>query len=108
VFLNIILNAAQAMEGKGKITITSVSGKRRIRVKIQDTGPGIPPEIMDRLFSPFFTTKEKGTGLGLAISYGIIERHSGKIDVKTALGKGSTFIVSLPVDEDREVSGGNR
>jgi signal transduction histidine kinase len=54
---------------------------------------------MDKLFSPFFTTKEKGTGLGLAISYGIIEHHSGKIEVETALGKSSTFTVSLPVDQ---------
>jgi signal transduction histidine kinase len=99
VFLNIILNAAEAMEGRGTITITTVSGARRIKVKVQDTGPGIPPEIMGKLFSPFFTTKEKGTGLGLAISYGIIEHHSGKIEVETALGKGSTFTVSLPVDE---------
>jgi hypothetical protein len=82
---------------KGAITLTT-GGKRTLKVKIQDTGPGIPPEIMDRLFSPFFTTKEKGTGLGLAISYGIIEHHGGKIDVRTVLGKGSTFTVSLPVD----------
>jgi signal transduction histidine kinase/iron only hydrogenase large subunit-like protein len=101
-FLNMILNAAEAMEGRGNITITTVSGKRRVQVKVQDTGPGIPPEILKEIFSPFFTTKEKGTGLGLAISYGIIERHSGTIDVKTALGKGSTFIVSLPVNENRD------
>jgi signal transduction histidine kinase/Fe-S-cluster-containing hydrogenase component 2 len=105
VFLNIIFNAAEAMEGKGTLAITTIGGKRRVKVKIQDTGPGIPPEIMGKLFSPFFTTKEKGTGLGLAISYGIIERHSGKIDVETALGKGTTFIVSLPAGQGREVEG---
>jgi len=99
VFLNIILNAAEAMEGRGTITIATVSGARGIKVKVQDTGPGIPPEIMGKLFSPFFTTKEKGTGLGLAICYGIIEHHSGTIEVETALGKGSTFTVSLPVDQ---------
>jgi two-component system, NtrC family, sensor kinase len=97
VFLNIILNAAQAMEGSGKLTISTVLDKRQIKVKISDTGPGIPPEVMGKLFSPFFTTKEKGTGLGLAISYGIVERHQGKIDVETDLGKGSTFIITLPV-----------
>jgi len=97
VFLNIILNAAQAMEGNGKLTITTVSDKKQVKVKIADTGPGIPPEVMGKLFSPFFTTKEKGTGLGLAISYGIVERHHGKIDVETDLGKGSTFIITLPV-----------
>ncbi|MBA4417459.1 MAG: histidine kinase [Syntrophus sp. (in: bacteria)] len=100
VFLNIILNAAQAMEGKGTLLITTTRGKDEIKVRIQDSGPGIPPEIMGKLFSPFFTTKEKGTGLGLAISYGIIERHSGTIDIETILGKGSTFIISLPVATD--------
>lgn len=102
VFLNIILNAAQAMEGKGKLSITTSPERRQIKVKIRDTGPGIPPEVVKNIFSPFFTTKEKGTGLGLAISYGIIERHNGKIDVDTALGKGSTFRVSLPVSVDEE------
>ena len=100
VFLNIILNAAQAMEGNGKLSITTGPERQQIKVKIRDTGPGIPPEVVKNIFSPFFTTKEKGTGLGLAISYGIIERHKGKIDVETALGKGSTFIVSLPISVD--------
>ncbi|MCX5804067.1 MAG: ATP-binding protein [Proteobacteria bacterium] len=105
VFLNIILNAAQAMEGKGNLVISTIQEKKQIKVKIQDTGPGIPPEIMGKLFNPFFTTKEKGTGLGLAISYGIIERHSGKIDIETKLGKGSTFIVSLPISAEEEEQG---
>jgi signal transduction histidine kinase/Pyruvate/2-oxoacid:ferredoxin oxidoreductase delta subunit len=104
VFLNIILNAAQAMEGNGKLTITTVSDKKQIKVKITDTGPGIPPEVMGKLFSPFFTTKEKGTGLGLAISYGIVEHHQGKIDVETDLGKGSTFIITLPVIVSEEAA----
>ena len=97
VFLNIILNAAQAMEGKGDIAITTWQDKNDIKIKIRDTGPGVPPEHVGKLFNPFFTTKEKGTGLGLAISYGIIERHFGKIDVETELGKGSTFTISLPI-----------
>ena len=105
VFLNIILNAAQAMEGKGNLVISTIQEKKQIKVKIQDTGPGIPPEIMGKLFNPFFTTKEKGTGLGLAISYGIIERHSGKIDIETKLGNGSTFIVSLPISSEEEEQG---
>ena len=102
VFLNIILNAAQAMEGKGSLTVTTTQEKKRIKVKIQDTGPGIPPEIINNIFSPFFTTKEKGTGLGLAISYGIIERHAGKITLETKLGKGTSFTVSLPVSADED------
>ncbi|HOE16602.1 MAG TPA: [Fe-Fe] hydrogenase large subunit C-terminal domain-containing protein [Syntrophorhabdaceae bacterium] len=102
VFLNIILNGAQAMEGKGNMTITTALEKDRIKVKIRDSGPGIPPENVRKLFNPFFTTKEKGTGLGLAISYGIVERHGGTLDVETELGKGSTFIVSLPVTAEGE------
>jgi signal transduction histidine kinase/iron only hydrogenase large subunit-like protein len=102
VFLNIILNAAQAMEGNGKLAIITAAEKKQIKIKIQDTGPGIPPEVLGKLFSPFFTTKEKGTGLGLAISYGIIERHRGKIDVETDLGKGATFIISLPTFAEEE------
>jgi signal transduction histidine kinase len=105
VFLNIILNAAQAMEGKGTLLISTAQGKDEIKVRIQDSGPGIPPEIMGKLFSPFFTTKEKGTGLGLAISYGIIERHSGTIDIETNLGKGSAFIISLPAASNEEGRG---
>jgi len=103
VFLNIIMNAAQAMEGNGKLTINVSSGKKQIRIKIQDTGPGIPPEVIKHIFDPFFTTKEKGTGLGLAISYGIIERHQGKIDIETELGKGTTFVITLPVTVSEEV-----
>jgi two-component system NtrC family sensor kinase len=99
VFLNIILNAAQAMNGSGDLFITTErdAANQHITIKIRDTGSGIPPEVMGKLFDPFFTTKEKGTGLGLAISYGIIERHQGKIDVETEIGKGSTFIVTLPI-----------
>jgi len=103
VFLNIILNAAQAMEGKGKLTISTTADKKQIKIRIQDTGPGIPPENMDKLFSPFFTTKEKGTGLGLAISYGIIEHHKGKIDVYSELEKGSTFTITLPITKCEDV-----
>jgi signal transduction histidine kinase len=102
VFLNIILNAAQAMEGKGDLAIATSLDKNHIRIRIRDTGPGIPPEQVGKLFDPFFTTKEKGTGLGLAISYGIIEKHSGKINVQTELGKGSTFTISLPVGDDEK------
>jgi len=102
VFLNIILNAAQAMQGQGELYITTEkdSKKQLITIKIKDTGPGIADHIMKKLFDPFFTTKEKGTGLGLAISYGIIERHLGKIDVETEIGVGSTFIITLPILTD--------
>jgi len=105
VFLNIILNAAQAMQGQGKLYITTDMDpmNQHITIKIRDTGPGIPENVLGKLFDPFFTTKEKGTGLGLAISYGVIERHLGKIDVDTEPGIGSTFIITLPIltDEDK-------
>ncbi len=101
VFLNIMLNAAQAMEGKGKLSVSTQLENDHVKIRIRDTGPGIPPEIMTKLFLPFFTTKEKGTGLGLAISYGIVERHGGRIDIETKLGKGSVFIISLPISDHR-------
>lgn len=104
VFINIILNAAQAMNGQGtlKIITEQVSGNGHLVIKIKDNGPGIPPDIVGKLFDPFFTTKEKGTGLGLAISYGIIERHQGDIDVQSEQGKGTTFTISMPILENAE------
>ncbi len=101
VFVNIILNAAEAMNGNGILTIsTSLNGDGTfIEIKFSDTGHGIKEEDQKRLFEPFFTTKEvgKGTGLGLAISYSIIQKHQGTIEVKSEVGKGSTFNVRLPV-----------
>lgn len=101
VFTNIILNAAEAMEGNGTLTLsTSLDGKGKfINIQFTDTGHGIKEEDRKRLFEPFFTTKEvgKGTGLGLAISYSIIQKHQGTIDVASQMGKGSTFTVKLPI-----------
>jgi two-component system NtrC family sensor kinase len=106
VFMNVIINAAEAMEGNGILALsTSLSRDGTcIEVKFSDTGHGIMEEDKKRLFEPFFTTKEvgKGTGLGLAISYSIIQKHHGTIDVKSELGKGSTFTVKLPLTEERE------
>jgi len=101
VFVNIIVNAAEAMNGNGVLTLsTSLNGDGTfIEIKFSDTGHGIKEEDQKRLFEPFFTTKEvgKGTGLGLAISYSIIQKHQGTIEVKSEVGKGSTFNVRLPV-----------
>ena len=113
VFMNLILNAADAMEGKGKLTITSymLSEKNRVCIEISDTGPGIPEEIKNQIFEPFFTTKEegKGTGLGLSMVYGIVEDHGGIINVKSKPDQGATFYIELPIavqdnkgDEDGE------
>jgi len=97
VWTNLIDNAIDAMNGNGELVVRTAAEFGRLLVEIRDSGPGIPPENARKIFNPFFTTKEKGTGLGLAISYGIVERHGGTLDVETELGKGSTFIVSLPI-----------
>ncbi|MFC2070597.1 sensor histidine kinase [Chloroflexota bacterium] len=99
VFVNLIVNAIQAMPDGGELSIQgSIDEDSWLKVSVEDTGCGILPEDMDKLFTPFYTTKEreKGTGLGLAVSYGIIERHGGRIEVQSKFGEGSTFTVRLP------------
>lgn len=99
VFFNILLNGAQAMDGKGVLTVESrkVDDGRKIEIRIEDTGKGIPDEHIPRLFDPFFTTKEKGTGLGLSLVYSIISKHQGVISAESRMGHGATFIILLPV-----------
>ena len=103
VFMNLILNAAQAMEGKGTLTaITRLTDDNgAVEVEIRDTGQGIRAKDIDKIFEPFYTTKEvgRGTGLGLAIAYGIVERHHGSIWVESEEGKGTSFFVRLPIPE---------
>jgi len=100
VFLNIIFNAAEAMDGTGTLTLRTTydSARDEVAVAIADTGHGFKEEDKKRLFEPFFTTKDvgKGTGLGLAISYGIIQRHHGTIEVHSEAGRGATFTIRLP------------
>ncbi|NDY73794.1 PAS domain-containing sensor histidine kinase [Desulfobacter hydrogenophilus] len=104
VFLNILVNAAQAIEKKGEIRIKTWQKNNDVFLTISDTGCGIDPENISKIFDPFFTTKEvgKGTGLGMNIAYNIIQQHGGNIAVKSEKGKGTTFTVSLPVSEDTE------
>lgn len=99
VFINMILNASDAMPTGGTLSITTSLSKddNYIEVIFSDTGCGIKPQDLNRIFDPFYTTKENGTGLGLAISYGLIERHGGTINVESKLGEGTKFTIKLPV-----------
>lgn len=98
VFLNLIVNASQAIVDKGEITIVTELEDEHVIIKVSDTGSGIPEEVCDKLFDPFFTTKPvgQGTGLGLSVSYDIIQKHNGQISVASEVGKGATFTVMLP------------
>jgi PAS domain S-box-containing protein len=96
-FLNIIQNAIQSMPEGGTIQVSTVQRGQSIVVRIDDTGPGIPDDVMDKLFVPFFTTRKSGSGLGLAVTRRIIENHGGEIEVMSEVGRGTTFEVSLPI-----------
>lgn len=100
VFINILVNAAQAIEKMGEIRILTKAVKGHVQVHISDTGCGISEENLTKIFDPFFTTKGvgKGTGLGMNIAYNIIQKHRGDIRVKSRVGEGTTFIISLPVE----------
>jgi two-component system NtrC family sensor kinase len=99
VFMNLLVNAAQALTGDGVITMRTGGSDGWVWVEVGDNGSGIPPEVMKRIFEPFFTTKPvgSGTGLGLSLSYGIVSRHGGRIDVASEPGVGTRFTVHLPV-----------
>ncbi len=101
VFMNILVNAAHAIEKQGEITMKTWHDNGYIYISISDTGCGIPADKIDRIFEPFFTTKEvgKGTGLGLSIAYDIVKKHNGDIIVESEVGKGTTFTVKVPVVE---------
>jgi signal transduction histidine kinase/CheY-like chemotaxis protein len=101
VFINIMLNAYQAMPDGGTLHITTKTVGSELQVIFADTGTGIPPENIQNIFDPFFTTKEvgEGTGLGLSVSYGIIKAHGGDIEVESQVGKGTTFVIKLPLDK---------
>ncbi len=102
--LNLLLNAAQAMEGQGRIGVSLVCGDGRARLSVSDDGPGIPEEDLDRIFDPFYTTREKGTGLGLALVYRTVEAHGGHVEVRSEPGAGSTFTMDLPMSHaEREL-----
>jgi len=108
VVLNLLLNAAEATQSKieRRVTVTTEAGDGEVRLLVADNGEGIQPENLAKIFDPFFTTKSegKGVGLGLAVSYGIIQAHGGDIEVKSQVGQGATFIVTLPVEQHAPAS----
>ncbi len=103
VFMNLLVNAAQAITAHGKITVRSRQVGEDVCVEISDTGSGIPAEIINRIFDPFFTTKPvgTGTGLGLSITHGIIRKHNGRIEVASEAGKGTTFRLFIPIRQKK-------
>jgi len=105
VFINLIKNAVDAMPNGGKITIDSKEVNGSLEISFADTGTGVSDEILPKLFSPLLTTKAQGMGFGLAICKRLIETHGGKITVKTAKGKGTTFTVTLPIEPKLEIGG---
>ncbi len=104
VFMNILSNAIQAIDGKGEISIETTLVGKNVIIKVKDSGMGMPGDVKKRIFEPFFTTKKmgKGSGLGLAISYNIISQHHGKIDVNSEPGKGTEFILAIPIKQPDE------
>lgn len=103
VFVNLLTNAIQAMNGKGTLTLTTWQEQNQAKVAIRDTGCGIPPEYLDKIFEPFFTTKSpgKGTGLGLYNVRTIVNKYAGTLSIDSQVGKGTTFTLTFPLVEHR-------
>jgi len=99
VFNNLFANAVDAMDGEGALTVTLTQAMESVVIRVSDTGRGIPREVQDKIFEPFYTTKDKGTGLGLAIVYNIIRKHNGDIAAESEEGKGTTFVLMLPTHQ---------
>jgi two-component system, NtrC family, sensor kinase len=99
VFLNLFMNARDAMPGGGMLEVRTTANNGSVEIEVTDTGMGISAEHIHRIFDPFFTTKStgRGTGLGLSVSYGIIKEHAGKVDVRSTPGKGTSFRLEFPV-----------
>lgn len=107
VFMNLLSNAAQAIQGKGDIWVRTSVQDDKVRIEIEDSGAGIPKEHLEKIFDPFFTTKKvgEGTGLGLSIAYGLVQKHRGTISVYSELGKGTRFVILIPVRQQMPMAG---
>ena len=102
VLLNLFLNSAQAMNGHGVVHVSLEPTEQSSRITVTDHGPGIPPEVREKLFTPFFTTKARGTGLGLSVAQQIVKAHHGDIRVESPQQGGTTVVVTLPLTGERE------
>ena len=102
VFLNILVNAAQAIEETGEIKVKTWNENDLVKIAISDNGSGIPEDIREKIFEPFFTTKDvgQGTGLGMSISYDLIKEHQGQIKIDSEAGQGTTFTIELPLEHE--------
>jgi two-component system NtrC family sensor kinase len=96
VFINLFTNAVDAMSGEGDLEVVVDESAEDARIRVSDSGKGMPAEAVDKIFEPFYTTKGKGTGLGLAIVFNIVQKHNGRIKVESSPGKGTTFEITLP------------
>jgi signal transduction histidine kinase len=95
-FLNLAINACQAMPNGGSLRLVCAAARKQVEVRVEDTGVGIPPENLEKIFDLYFTTKHHGTGIGLSMVYRIIQLHDGEIEVRSTPGRGTTFRVLLP------------
>jgi len=109
LIVNLVVNALQAMQGRGKITIQTQAYDRQVRLIVEDTGTGMADDILEQIFIPFFTTKDvgQGTGLGLPVVYGIVTAHGGSINVESNVGRGSRFEIRLPIEEPQNMEENN-
>ena len=105
VLLNIALNGIQAISGAGQVSLSLLQNHDNVSITVSDTGRGISPDALPHIFKPFFTTRSEGTGLGLSLANGIVQSHGGRIDVTSAVGKGTTFKVSLPISRANKPGG---
>ena len=96
VFINLFTNAVEAMSGRGELRVQAKTPGDSVTIRVSDTGKGMPKDAVEKIFEPFYTTKDKGTGLGLAIVFNIIRKHYGEIGVESEEGKGTTFTITLP------------